>query len=217
MIPLNATRLWKHSSILVVLVLLTVSSITCGQQSKITSSPKSNPVKVAKPAGPNPFYSEWASFKVGTEADYQLSITKDGIVTNLPLYYVLKETNPDKVVLELNMPAGRRVTIPANMDTAKDDNSDNLEADPKIVGALGWPALLYQFAYPPSVKVFSGHEDVVIEGKKFDCRYGSNTVIGMKITQWFSADVAGGLVKAKVVSDEYGTMDLVLSRITARQ
>jgi hypothetical protein len=155
-----------------------------------------------KSTGPqnNPFYSSWASFKVGTETDYELTVTKGAIVTKLPLHYILVENNADRVVLELNFPASRRVVIPANLTTAKDYTVDNLDVKPEMVGAQGWPALLFQLVYPPFVKTFSGHENVVIEGKTFDCRYGSTTnELGMKMKQWFSPEVAGGLVKSRRV------------------
>lgn len=167
----------------------------------------------------NPFYSSWVSFKVGTETDYELSVTKSGIVTKLPLHYILVESDADKVILELNFPANRRVVIPANLITAKDYTVDKLDVKPEIVGAQGWPALLFQLIYPPFVKTFSGHENIVVEGKTFDCSYGSTTTeLGMKMKQWFSPEVPGGLVKSHVVYDpEQSTMELTLLRFTAGQ
>ena len=166
----------------------------------------------------NPFYSSWAPFKVGTETDYELSVTKGEGVTKVPLHYILAESNPDRLVLELNFPAARRVVIPANLTTAKHYEVDNLDVKPEMVGAQGWPALLFQLVYPPFVKTFSGHEAVAVGGKTFDCHYGSSTnALGMKMKQWFSPEVPGGLVKSHAVYDpEQSTMDLVLLRIMAR-
>lgn len=177
------------------------------QQSKGTSGPKPSVTTAPKPAGPqnNAFYSAWAGFKVGTESDYQLSVTQDGVVTKLPLHYVLAEINADKAVIELNLPAGTRVTLPAKLDASGGGKVD------------GWPGILYQLPYLPLVKSFSGHESIQIEGKTFDCRYGSATLGEMKVKQWFSDDVAGGLVKSQVVADQHTTMELMLLHVTARQ
>jgi hypothetical protein len=151
----------------------------------------------------NPFYSAWAHFKVRTESVYQLSITKDGVVTTLPLYYVLAEANADRVILELNLPAATRATIPARL-------GDPSEWQGKVVG---WPELLYQVPYIPLVEGFSGRENIAIGGKTFDCKYGSAKVAGMDLKQWFSQDVAGGLVKAEVVVDQHTKMRLLLDHV----
>jgi hypothetical protein len=187
-------------------IVLLVATLADGQ----TTAPKraaTTSATAPKPAGlqNNPFYSAWANFKVGTESDYQLSVTKDGIVTKLPLHYVLVDSNADKAILELNFPAGTRVTLPAKLDASGGGKVD------------GWPGILYQLPYIPLVGSFSGHEKIEIEGKTFDCRYGSNDLGEMKVKQWFSADVAGGLVKSQVVADQHTTMELMLLHVRAPQ
>jgi hypothetical protein len=133
------------------------------------------------------------------------------------LNYVLEKTDADEVVLKLNFPANRRVVIPANRKTAKDYKVDNLDAKPEFFGAQGWPAMLYQVVYPPQVKVFSGIENIVVDGKSLNCRYGSVTnALGISLKQWISAEVAGGLVKAEAVYDADRTkMKLTLLHVKA--
>src|ERR1035438_1406272 len=126
-------------------IVLLVATLADGQ----TTAPKraaTTSATAPKPAGlqNNPFYSAWANFKVGTESDYQLSVTKDGIVTKLPLHYVLVDSNADKAILELNFPAGTRVTLPAKLDASGGGKVD------------GWPGILYQLPYIPLVGSFSG-------------------------------------------------------------
>ena len=184
-----------------------------GKSSGTAVAPKPTP----KPTGPSEFYTAWSSAKVGTEADYQLSVYQNGQRLQLPLYYKLVESTPVKVVLELNFPANRRVTIPAKLDTTKDDGIDD-EVKPELVGASGWPALLYQLAYPRTVKTISGHESVVIDGKTYNCSFGTATLLGFNIKQWFAAEVPGGLIKSVVTGGQLGEgkMELTLSSITTK-
>lgn len=188
-------------------ILLLVATFAVGQTTAPKKRAATSSTTASKPAGPqnNPFYSAWANFKVGTESDYQLSVTKDGIVTKLPLHYVLVDSNADKAILELNFPAGTRVTLPAKLDASGGGKVE------------GWPGILYQLPYIPLVKSFSGHENIEIEGKRFDCRYGSRDLGEMKVKQWFSADVAGGLVKSKVAVDQHTSMELILLHVKAPQ
>ena len=81
--------------IVLLVVIATISCSATGQQTKGTSSPKPGPAPATKPDGAekNRLYSAWASFKAATETDYELAVTKGGIVTKLPLHYVLAEAN----------------------------------------------------------------------------------------------------------------------------
>lgn len=164
----------------------------------------------------NSFFTSWSHYKVGTETEYQLSVVQQGGTMSLPLYYKLVDSASDKVTLELNMPAAQRVTIPADISSeAKVEG----ELMPEMIGARGWPNLLYQLPYPPFVKRLTGHEAVVVDGVPYQCRFGDATVSDMKITQWFSDKVPGGLVKAEVIGklpggeDPKGSMKLTLSKI----
>jgi hypothetical protein len=162
------------------------------------------------------FFTMWSHYKVGTETDYQLSVVRSGGTLSLPLYYKLVENTPDKVTLELNLPAAQRVTIPAVLGDSAATDEGGLK--PTLTGAYGWPNVLYQLPYPPVVKRLTGHESVLIEGVAYDCRFGTTTVGEMKVTQWFSDKVPGGLVKAEAVGkmtgdDPQGTMKLTLSTI----
>ncbi len=96
-------------------ILLLVATFAVGQTTAPKKTAATTSATAPNPTRPqnNPFYSAWTNFKVGTESDYQLSVTKDGIVTKLPLHYVLVDSNADKAILELNFPAGTRVTLPA--------------------------------------------------------------------------------------------------------
>lgn len=208
----------RHTTIVILAGIMAAMTTACGQHARNNGSPQGIATPPPTPSGPSSFYASWASFKVGTEADYELSVLKDGIVTKIPLNYVLAETNAAEVVLTLNFPANRRVVVPANMSTAKDYTVDSLDADPKTVGAQGWPAMLYQLTYPPMVKTFSGHENVLIDGKTFDCNYGTTTVFSLTLKQWFSANVPGGLVKAEAAYDpQHLTMTLSLTGTSQHQ
>lgn len=59
----------------------------------------------------------------------------------------------------------------------------------------------------------------MVDGISYECRFGTTKLADMKITQWFSEKVPGGLVKAEVVGklpggdDPNGSMKLTLSKI----
>lgn len=80
------------------------------------------------------FFASWSKYKVGTETEYQLSVVQRGGTMNLPLYYKLTDSAPAKVVLELNLPAAQRVTIPVDISSEPQVEG---ELQPEVIGARG--------------------------------------------------------------------------------
>jgi|GEM_PF-6109013 len=191
------------TSLLAALVIAGVQLTGCSKEQPANTATETNKTTTTAPtkSNENPLYESWHRFKKGTETDYELTIHQGGGETKMPLHYTLVELDATNATIELNLPAGARVTVPAQIDKNGAKVKD-------------WPGLLYQVGYLPLADSISGHETIEAGGQKYNCEWGETDIAGMKVKQWFCRDVPGKLVKSHVDAKDQGIqMEEVLTEV----